>query len=269
MSQTKDKYQAFLETAPKLPRHIAIIMDGNGRWAQQRGQAREQGHAAGAKALDKVMRAAVALGIPYLTVYAFSTENWGRPQGEVEALMSLLVETIREQTPGMQEHGVRLLAIGDLDRLPSISRTALAEAIEKTQHNDKLTLTLALSYSARWELSHCMRRIATEIQQGLYLPEEIDEAVISQRLCTAGLPDPDLLIRTGGEQRISNFLLWQTAYAELYFSPIYWPDFDGDALLEAISDYSGRERRYGLTREQINKPIQQAEDTDLATTHDA
>ncbi|MDY6121516.1 MAG: isoprenyl transferase [Porphyromonas sp.] len=250
MPQTENKYRDRADRFA-LPKHIAIIMDGNGRWAQLRGLPREQGHAAGAEALGKVYRAAASLGIPYLTVYAFSTENWGRPKEEVDALMSLLVTTIEQQLSEMEANNVHLLAVGDLDRLPQASRQALQKAIDRTRDNQGLTLVIALSYSARWEITEAVKRIVGETRCGARLMAQVTEELISSYLTTSELPDPDLLIRTGGEQRISNFLLWQLAYAELYFTPIYWPDFDGEALLEAITEYNRRERRYGLTSDQI------------------
>lgn len=255
MSPTKEQIDQFLAKQRKLPKHIAIIMDGNGRWAQQKGLPRERGHEAGAETLDKIVTISAKLGLEYLTLYAFSTENWGRPQTEVDALMHLLVETIKCQLPNMMSNNIRLLAIGDIDRLPKESKESLLAAIEETSHNNGLNLTLALSYSSRWEITKAVKEIVKEVRKGNISEEMITEEIISNHLCTTNTPDPDLLIRTGGEQRISNYLLWQVAYAELYFTPTYWPDFDEQALMLAIDDYSNRERRYGLTGEQITTGI--------------
>lgn len=226
-------------------------MDGNGRWAKLRGLPRTDGHLQGQEALRATLRAAAELGISYLTVYAFSTENWSRPQEEVDALMELLVRAIHAETPELMKEGVRIRAIGDLSRLPETAQQALAECIEQTKDNKRTTLVLALSYSSRDELVRASRQLASDVQAGRLRPEDITEERLSATLDTAGLPEPDLLIRTGGEERISNFLLWQIAYAELFFSSTYWPDFGKEALLEAIEAYSARERRFGKTSEQI------------------
>lgn len=239
------------ETELRIPQHVAIIMDGNGRWAKQRGLPRTDGHIQGQEALRATLRAATELGIRYLSVYAFSTENWSRPQEEVDALMELLVRAIHAETPELMKEGVRIRAIGDLSRLPAKAQQALQECITLTEANDRTTLVLALSYSSRDELVRATRQLARQVQQGLLQPEEITEEFLSASLDTADLPEPDLLIRTGGEERISNFLLWQIAYAELFFSSTYWPDFGREALLEAIEAYSARERRFGKTSEQI------------------
>ena len=243
--------QADSSTTLRIPRHVAIIMDGNGRWAKQRGLPRTDGHLQGQEALRATLRAAAELGISYLTVYAFSTENWSRPQEEVDALMELLVRAIHAETPELMKEGVRIRAIGDLSRLPKTAQQALAECIEQTKDNKRTTLVLALSYSSRDELVRATRQLASDVQAGRLRPEEITEERLSATLDTADLPEPDLLIRTGGEERISNFLLWQIAYAELFFSSTYWPDFGKEALLEAIEAYSTRERRFGKTSEQI------------------
>ncbi len=243
--------QADSSTTLRIPEHVAIIMDGNGRWAKQRGLPRTDGHLQGQEALRATLRAAAELGISYLTVYAFSTENWSRPQEEVDALMELLVRAIHAETPELMKEGVRIRAIGDLSRLPKTAQQALAECIELTKDNQRTTLVLALSYSSRDELVRATRQLASDVQAGRLRPEDITEERLSATLDTADLPEPDLLIRTGGEERISNFLLWQIAYAELFFSSTYWPDFGKEALLEAIEAYSARERRFGKTSEQI------------------
>lgn len=243
--------QATSASDLRIPRHVAIIMDGNGRWAKQRGLPRTDGHIQGQEALRATLRAAAELGISYLTVYAFSTENWSRPQEEVDALMGLLVRAIHSETPELMKEGVRIRAIGDLTRLPSEARVALEECIEQTKDNKQITAIIALSYSSRDELTRTARRLAEQVQTGSLKPEEITEELITAHLDTADLPEPDLLIRTGGEERISNFLLWQIAYAELFFSSTYWPDFGKEALLEAIEAYSSRERRFGKTSEQL------------------
>jgi undecaprenyl diphosphate synthase len=235
----------------RLPQHIAIIMDGNGRWAQQNGMDRYRGHEEGAVSVRKTVEAAGEIGIRYLTVYAFSTENWNRPQSEIDALMSLLITAVRRETPDLMKNNVRLQAIGDIDRLPCETKKHLLGCIEETSGNTGLTLILSLSYSARWEITEATRQIAREVQQGLLDIQTIDEETIKQHLTTKYIPDPDLLIRTGGEYRISNFLLWQLAYAELYFTPVYWPDFRGNDLYEAILDFQKRERRFGKTGEQV------------------
>jgi undecaprenyl diphosphate synthase len=235
----------------KLPRHIAVIMDGNGRWARQRGKERIFGHENGVTSVRDTVEAAAELGVPYLTFYAFSTENWCRPKKEVETLMQLLVEAIRNETPKLNENGVKLGAIGNLKALPPRCRQELQQAIELTAHNNRLLVNVALSYSSRWEMVNAAQKIAQKVQAGELKPEEIDEQLIDDHLETAGIPDPDLLIRTSGELRISNFLLWQIAYSELYFTPVLWPDFRKKHFFQAIIDYQRRERRFGKTVEQI------------------
>ncbi len=233
--------------AELVPKHVAIIMDGNGRWAKERGLPRTDGHIKGQDALRETLRAAAEFGVEALTVYAFSTENWNRPQEEVDALMELLVHAIKVETPELQKEGVRLQAIGDLSRLPEKARTSLKTCIEETAKNSRITLVLALSYSSRDELLRATKNI---IKEGRAL-DNLTEDDISQALDTSELPELDLLIRTGGEHRISNFLLWQAAYAELYFSSKYWPDFGREALLEALKSYAQRERRFGKISEQL------------------
>jgi len=234
-----------------VPRHIAIIMDGNGRWAKQKGMPRVVGHHSGVKSVREVTEAAAEIGVEYLTLYAFSTENWNRPPAEVTALMSLLVETIKGEIRDLNKNKVRLQAIGDIEALPKATYKALVEGIETTKDNDRITLVLALNYSAKWEILRATRIIAEQAREGLILPENIDESTFESALSTNGIPDPELLIRTSGETRISNFLLWQIAYAELYFTPVFWPDFGRKELFEAILSYQRRERRFGMTSEQV------------------
>ena len=235
----------------RVPQHIAIIMDGNGRWAKERNLDRSQGHRKGLDVVHEITNDAADLGVKYLTLYAFSTENWNRPQAEVDALMALVVFGIERETPGMIENGVRLSVIGDTSRMPADVQKRLQKCIEDTAGGTRITLNLALSYSARWEITHAAQQLACEVAQGKLKPEEIDDTIFASRLTTAQLPDPDLLIRTGGELRISNFLLWQLSYAELYFTNKYWPDFNKESLCQAIIDYQSRERRYGKTSEQV------------------
>ncbi len=236
----------------KLPKHIAIIMDGNGRWAKEKGKLRVFGHQQGVLALRDVVEGAVEIGVPYLTVYAFSTENWNRPKVEIIALMELLVATINKETKILIENGVRLNAIGDLKQLPSKCIKQLEEAIKKTANNTRCTLTLALSYSSRWEITEAAKKIAADVKAGQLNMEDIDEKLFSSYLTTADIPDPELMIRTSGEYRISNYLLWQLAYAELYFTSKLWPNFRREDLFAAIIDYQKRERRFGMTSEQLN-----------------
>lgn len=235
----------------RIPEHVAIIMDGNGRWAKQHGLQRMFGHQQGVKTVHEITTVAAELGIRYLTLYAFSTENWNRPKEEVDALMALLVDTIKKETPTLMKNNVRLLTIGDLSRLPSATREKFEQCLADTAGNTGLNLVLALSYSSRWELTRAFQQAATDVQKGLLKPDEISEQTLAQYLTTATMPDPDLLIRTSGEYRISNFLLWQLAYAELYFTDCLWPDFTVEHFYEAIVDYQHRERRFGKTSEQL------------------
>jgi undecaprenyl diphosphate synthase len=235
----------------KLPRHIAIIMDGNGRWAKQKGKLRVFGHHNGVTAVREVTEAAAELGIHYLTLYAFSTENWNRPKAEVDALMSLLVTTINKETKTLNKNNIRLQAIGDIKSLPAKCQKELASAIEKTAKNTRMTLVLALSYSSKWEIVNAVKQIAAQVEKKKIAVSDIDEALIDEHLTTKNIPDPELMIRTSGEHRISNFLLWQLAYAEFYFTEKLWPDFRKEDLYEALIDYQGRERRFGKTSEQI------------------
>lgn len=229
----------------KLPSHIAVIMDGNGRWAQRQGKERVFGHEQGVKAVREISEAAAELGIGYLTLYAFSTENWARPKEEVSALMKLLVQTIGEETKTLMKNNIRLQAIGNLKALDEKCLRELKEAMRTTSGNDRMTLILALSYSSRWEIIEAARQIAGKAYHHQLDPESISDDVFSQHLTTSPYPDPELLIRTSGEYRLSNFLLWQIAYAELYFTPKLWPDFDRNDLYEAVLDFQKRERRFG------------------------
>jgi undecaprenyl diphosphate synthase len=237
--------------AKRIPRHVAIIMDGNGRWAKRQGLARMFGHRQGVETVHRITEAAAALGVSYLTLYTFSTENWNRPKDEVDALMALLVDTIAKETPTLMNNNVRLQTIGDLSRLPKVTYENFMSCIEQTSVNTGLTLVIALSYSARWELIRSTRLIAEAVKEGKMLLEEINEETISSYLTTSAMPDPDLLIRTSGELRISNFLLWQLAYSELYFTDCLWPEFTTEEFYRAIVDYQHRERRFGKTSEQI------------------
>ena len=235
----------------RLPRHVAIIMDGNGRWAKAKGKDRSFGHQEGVVSVRKIMDAVTQLGLKYLTLYTFSTENWNRPEEEVQALMSLLVSAIHRETPDMMKKNVRLTAIGDLSRLREDAYKTLQECIDTTSANTGTTLVLALSYSSRWEITRAARQLAQEVLEQKINPNDITEAMVSDHLTTKNIPDPDLLIRTGGEKRISNFLLWQLSYAEFFFTDVFWPDFREEELYEAILYYQQRERRFGKTSEQL------------------
>ena len=235
----------------KLPIHAAIIMDGNGRWAKQKGKLRIFGHQNGVAAVREVTEAAAELGIKYLTLYAFSTENWNRPKAEVNALMELLVSTISKEVKTLNKNNIRLQAIGNLKSLPKSCYAELMNAVENTSKNSHMTLVLALSYSSKWEIIDALKNISQKVKEGKINAAEIDEKIFSSFLTTKNIPDPELLIRTSGEQRISNFLLWQIAYAELYFTEKLWPDFRKEDFYDAILDYQNRERRFGKTTEQI------------------
>jgi len=239
----------------KLPQHVAIIMDGNGRWAQRQGEQRVFGHQNGVRAVRETAEAAAEIGIKYLTLYAFSTENWNRPKDEVNALMELLVYTINAEKETLNKNNIRLLAIGDLTSLPGKCYEELMEAIDDTSANTRMALVLALSYSSRWEITEAVKKINFKISQGKLKNEEIDESVISSHLSTAGIPDPELLIRTSGEYRISNFLLWQIAYTELYFTEKLWPEYTKNDFYSALIDFQNRERRFGLISDQVTRPI--------------
>lgn len=236
----------------RVPRHIAIIMDGNGRWAERQGEHRVVGHAHGVQSVREALVACREIGVSHLTLYAFSTENWSRPKAEVDALMDLLVKTVVGELAELNSNGVRLNTIGDTDALPDSCRTTLLEAIAATAANDKITIHLALSYSARWELVRMAQQLAIEAKAGRLDPKTITSETVAAHLTTRGIPDPELLIRTSGEQRVSNFLLWQIAYAELWFTPVLWPDFRKEHLYQAVLEYQNRERRFGLTSGQVS-----------------
>ena len=233
----------------RVPKHVAIIMDGNGRWAKIRGQHRSVGHQAGAETVHTITEVAAKLGVKYLTLYAFSTENWKRPTDEVSALMSLLMDSIEEDT--FMKNNIRFRIIGEREKLPVEVRERLKKCEDHTSANDGMSLTLALSYSSKWEITEAFKQIAKKIEQGSMKADEITDETIAEHLSTSFMPDPDLLIRTGGEIRLSNYLLWQCAYSELYFCDTYWPDFNEDDFYKAICDYQQRERRYGKTSEQL------------------
>ncbi len=235
----------------KLPVHVAIIMDGNGRWASRHGKNRIFGHQQGVESVRKVIEAAAEIGIRYMTLYAFSTENWRRPDDEVSALMGIMVQSLNNETDTLLKNNIRLTFVGDFDRLDDDVRLKLFETINITSVSTGLNLIVALSYSSRWEIIEAVKEIAAEVAEGSLETESIDEAEFEKRLCTSGIPDPDLLIRTSGELRISNFLLWQIAYTELYFTDILWPDFGKEDFYYAIIDFQNRERRFGKTGEQI------------------
>ena len=235
-----------------LPRHIAVIMDGNGRWAKKKGAERIFGHKSAIKSVKDITEGCAELGIPYLTLYAFSTENWKRPKMEVDALMRLLVSSLKKEIESLHKNGVNLNVIGDLGNLPLVCQKELKEAMDITKQNSKVQLTLALSYSGRQELLKAFRKLALDVKMGNISIDDIDEALISSNLETKGIPDPELLIRTSGEMRLSNFLLWQIAYTELYITDLLWPDFRKEHLYQAILDYQARERRFGKISEQVN-----------------
>jgi undecaprenyl diphosphate synthase len=235
----------------KLPKHIAIIMDGNGRWAKKRALPRLVGHEYGVKSVRTVAETAARLGVKYLTLYTFSTENWNRPQLEVKAIMALLVRTIRKEVATLQKNNIRLRTIGNIEALPKDAYNELQEAMALTANNDSMDLVLALNYSARWDIVQATKQIAESVQNGSIKVEDINEKTISESLNTGALPELDLLIRTSGEFRISNFMLWEMAYGEFYFTDIYWPEFDQEAFYRAIVDYQKRERRFGKTSDQI------------------
>ena len=238
-------------TNRKVPRHVAIIMDGNGRWAQARGLDRSEGHVEGVNTVRRITEAASEAGVDFLTLYAFSTENWNRPKEEGDALMHLIGIAIERETPDLIKNNVRLTMIGDVERMPIEALERLRGCIAKTSHCTGLNLNLALSYSARWEIADAARRIAIDAAAGKIDPSVVDEATVEKYLSTSSIPDPDLLIRTGGDMRVSNFLLWQIAYAELYMTPVFWPDFTKADFMEALTQFGNRERRFGLTGEQV------------------
>lgn len=243
--------QQFQINKEALPAHVAVIMDGNGRWAQEQGKDRLFGHLNGVESVREIVECAAELGIKYLTLYAFSTENWDRPQYEVDGLMGLLVDTIKKEVPTLNKNNIRLNVIGDLEMLPAAAKAELHSAIAETEKNAGLNLIMALSYSSRWEIVEAVKKIAMDVQAGGLTSEGINQAVFKSYLTTASFPDPELMIRTSGEFRISNFLLYQLAYTELYFTPVTWPDFKKEHFLQAIQDYQKRERRFGKTGQQI------------------
>jgi undecaprenyl diphosphate synthase len=235
----------------KIPQHVAIIMDGNGRWAKKQGELRTFGHFSGVESVREALKAATEVGVKYLTLYAFSSENWNRPKDEVDALMNLLVSTIANEKESLHENGVKLKVIGDVNSLPQYCKEALAEAIDYTKNNTTITLVLALSYSARWEITNAVKEIVKDVESGKISSSVINQDILSSYMSTNGIPDPELLIRTSGESRISNFLLWQLAYTELYFTEVLWPEFKKEDFYKAIIDFQSRERRFGKISEQI------------------
>ena len=239
----------------KIPEHVAVIMDGNGRWAKQQGHERLYGHNYGVESVRELLKGAKELKVKYLTLYAFSTENWNRPKEEVDGLMDLLVKTIANEVDELNSKGIRLLSIGDTEGLPDSYRDELKKAMKLTSHNSETTLVLALNYSSRWEIVNAVKSIATSVKDEKIAVEDIDSDFFSNSLTTKGIPDPELVIRTSGEQRISNFLLWQIAYSEFYFTDLLWPDFKRETLYEAVYDFQARERRFGMVSEQIKKTV--------------
>lgn len=238
-------------TSRRVPAHVAIIMDGNGRWAQSRGLDRSEGHVAGVDTVRAITEEASAMGVKYLTLYTFSTENWNRPREEVDALMHLVVIAIERETADLIRNNVRLTMIGDFSRMPEFAYERLRRCVTDTSGCTGLTLVLAISYSSRWEITEAVRQIARDACAGRIDPDDISHDTVSEALSTHGMPDPDLLIRTGGDHRVSNFLLWQIAYSEIFVTPTYWPDFSREEFRQALDDYQHRERRYGLTGEQV------------------
>ena len=236
----------------RLPKHVAGIMDGNGRWAKQRGLDRSMGHVEGVNTVRRITEIASEIGVKYLTLYTFSTENWNRPQEEVDALMNLIVVAIERETPDLIKNNVRLTMVGDVARMPEFASNRLRKCMDDTSHCNGLTLILALSYSSRWEILEACKSIATQVKDGKLSIEEITDDLFSSNLATKNIPDPDLLIRTAGDYRISNYLLWQIAYSELYFTQTFWPDFSKDDFCAAVIEYQSRERRFGKTSEQVS-----------------
>lgn len=245
--------QELLKKECKIPSHIAVIMDGNGRWAKSKGRPRVSGHHAGVESVRDTVEVCAELGVNFLTLYAFSTENWGRPKDEVSALMSLLIRSLRKELKTLNDNNIRLWTIGNRTDLPDQVREELEQTIEATKDNDRMTLVLALSYSGRWDITNAAREIAEKVQSGKLKPEEITTDVISAHLSTKNIPDPELMIRTSGEMRISNFLLWQLAYSEFYITDCFWPEFRRDKMYDAIRNFNSRERRFGKVSEQVSK----------------
>ncbi len=245
--------QHALQQHGSIPEHIAIIMDGNGRWAKSKGNMRIYGHKVGVDSVRDIVESCAQLGVKHLTLYAFSTENWNRPEAEIGALMQILIQSLRKEAKRLNKNNIRLITIGQTDRFPAICKVALAEAMELTKDNNRMQLCLALSYSGRWDIVQAVKKIATKVHSGDIAIDEINDALISNNLSTASIPDPDLIIRTSGEFRISNFLLWQLAYSELYITETFWPDFRRDELYKAIESFQKRERRFGKISEQITE----------------
>ncbi len=249
------KIQKELQNVGSIPEHIAIIMDGNGRWAQKKGNIRLHGHKAGVESVRDVTESCAQLGVKYLTLYAFSTENWNRPSAEVNGLMKLLVQALRDEADRLRENDIKLVTIGQIERLPEKCQRQLLEVKNMTKDNSRMQLCLALSYSGRWDITEAVKHIAQDVQTGILDPDRINDELISSYLSTASIPDPDLIIRTSGEYRISNFLLWQLAYSELYITETYWPDFRRDELYDGIRSFQKRDRRYGKVRNGHNKSM--------------
>jgi undecaprenyl diphosphate synthase len=235
----------------KLPKHVAIIMDGNGRWAKSKGKNRIFGHRQGVQTVRDITEAAAELGVQYLTLYTFSTENWNRPAIEVNALMALLIDTVRSEVEMLNKNNIKLRIIGDLENLPSMPRKAMKEGLEATKNNTRMTLVLALNYGSKWEILRGVKQLAEKAAKGLIRPEDITDKMFENELSTAGIPDPELVIRTSGETRLSNFLLWQAAYSEYYFTKTFWPDFQKEEFYRAIAGFQNKERRFGMTGEQV------------------
>ncbi len=254
-SEEDKKLQEEVKASGSLPAHIAIIMDGNGRWAQKKGNIRLHGHKAGVKSVRDVTESCAQLGVKYLTLYAFSTENWDRPSAEINGLMKLLVQSLRDEADRLNDNDIKLITIGQIERLPAKCQRQLQEVKDLTKDNKRMQLCLALSYSGRWDITEAVKHIAKEVENGNIDPDQIDDNLIGSYLSTAAIPDPDLIIRTSGEYRISNFLLWQLAYSELFITETYWPDFRRDELYRAIFSYQKRDRRFGKVKNGYNKSI--------------
>jgi undecaprenyl diphosphate synthase len=251
--QSDENLQENLKKSGEIPRHIAIIMDGNGRWARKRGLPRVAGHKRGVETVRDIVEACAQVGVKFLTLYTFSTENWKRPKDEVSTLMRLLLKSLKDRADELNENNIKLTTIGDVNAFPEVVQKRLYEDIERTKNNKRMTLNLALSYSGRWELLEAIKNIGRQIEQGKLNIDQINEQLVSESLTTKNIPDPDLLIRTSGEFRVSNFLLWQIAYTEFFITDVYWPDFSRKHLYEAIKDFQGRERRFGKISEQIKQ----------------
>lgn len=249
------KLQEEIKSSGELPEHIAIIMDGNGRWARKKGNIRLYGHKAGVKSVRDITESCAQLGVRHLTLYAFSTENWNRPAAEINGLMKLLVQSLRDEAERLLKNDIKLVTIGQVERLPKKCQKQLKEVIELTKNNSRLQLCLALSYSGRWDITEAVKKLSQEVKEGKVEPDEIDDSLIESYLSTASIPDPDLIIRTSGEFRISNFLLWQLAYSELFVTKTYWPDFRRNELYKAINSYQKRDRRYGKVKNGYNKKL--------------